>query len=501
VNFLFRAIDTKGKSLTRSQNTIMLLAAALLFLAQALPLLNTRWVEDESWYAASGGMLAKHGDLRMRIFAENFVTARVDTRPPLTPILIAACFRILGTTLYSAKTPFLLAALAGIFLTYLLGCELRSPLLGLIGAVFLAADNIYMVAARTVRPEPIATAFALAGILLFLRSLGGRSPGLAFLSGIAVGVGLLAHINAFSAAISIFILAVLEYGWTLIRRARPWAFLAGFLLALVPFFVWVNSDAVHREEFINMYSQGEQNPASAIPRLELSRWSDFIGLPNSRFPLPVHLPYRLHVGLALAAAVFLLIRFDRPLLKKLACFILPCVVWYAYERNPTSRYIATAAPFLSLLLGGGLLAAWTYRPQWRRLAMAAAVLVLLTEVGSNYFVEYVYRKANYTEVTRQLRALIPPDAPVYAALTFWMSFPDRPFYAWNRTPVQYAVDRGAAYLILNDRVLVNGSGFGLDDWADRRREMADFVSRHATLVGRAPNSFYGDLEVYRVNGR
>ncbi len=494
----FAAIDFKAGTLPRPTKILLLAAVVLLFLAQALPLLNTRWVEDESWYSAAAESLARHGELRMPIFADDALTAQVDTRPPLTAITMAGFFKLLGTSLYSAKLPFLLSGIAGLFLTYLLGCELGSPLLGVLGALFLAADNLYMIGARTARPEAFVTALSLAGILLYLWSQRRNSTGLALLSGITVGLALLSHMNGFAAAITIFILALREDGLSLVRRPRPWVFLAGLVLAVAPFFVWVNLDAVHHREFINLYSSGEGYPLSAIPSIERSRWSDFVGMPNSRFRLPIPLPYRLHAALALAAALFLLFRYNRRLFYMLAALIVPAVLWYAYERNPTSRYIATAAPYLSLLLAGGFLAAV---PRWRRLATAAMVCVLLAEVASTYAVEYLYRKANYSDVTRQLREIVPPDATVYAALTFWMSFHDQPFYSWNRTPVRYAADRGATYLVVNDRVLVNGSGFGLDDWAARRQEIQDFVSAHATLAGRVSNPFYGDLEIYRITGK
>ena len=94
--------------------------------------------------------------------------------------------------------------------------------------------------------------------------------------------------------------------------------------------------------------------------------------------------------------------------------------------------------------------------------------------------------------------MIPRDATVYGALTFWLAFNGQPYYSWNRTPLKYALDHGASYLILNDRVLLKGSGFGKDDWQHVRRDTGAFVAKNAVLVGRVSNSFYGDLEIYRV---
>jgi hypothetical protein len=248
-----------------------------------------------------------------------------------------------------------------------------------------------------------------------------------------------------------------------------------------------------------MYKGGEGYALQDIPGLEMTRYRDFLGMGSMRVNLPVHVPTRLHIVLALLLSVLVLYRYDRDLLKTILCLILPAAVWWAYERNSTSRYIATGSPYLSLLLAGAVTALWNFKPKWRKAVAVCGTLLLLSQVAGNYLLLYIYRQADYAAVTRQLRALIPADAHVYGALTFWMSLNDMPFYSWNRTSVKYAVEHGVNYLILNDRVLLHGSGSGTDDWVDVRNEAAAFVKDHATLIGHAPNSFYGDLEIYRVN--
>jgi hypothetical protein len=80
-----------------------------------------------------------------------------------------------------------------------------------------------------------------------------------------------------------------------------------------------------------------------------------------------------------------------------------------------------------------------------------------------------------------------------------MALHDRPYYSWNRTPLTVAVQRlGVTYLVLNDRVLLHGSGLGKDDWKNVREFADQFVRTNADLVARAPDPFYGDLEIYRV---
>jgi 4-amino-4-deoxy-L-arabinose transferase-like glycosyltransferase len=495
-----RATPARPDTVPARVRGLILIAACSLLLVQVLTLLTVRWVEDESWYSAAAHSLATTGQLRMPVFAADSVSARVDTRPPLAMVIMAGFFRLFGTSLYSAKLPFLLAALVTIPLTFLLGCELRRPWVGLVGAVALATDNFFFNAARTARPEALAAAFAVLGVLVFLYSQRRNSVGLAFLSGLIVGTGSVAHLNAFASALTAGVLAFLEFRWSIVRRPRPWAFVAGTIIPIALFLGWAFSDAVHRAEFMAMYSYGEGYPLRAIPHLEAIRYSDFLGLPSIRVPLPLPVPTRLHIVLALAASAVVLYRYDRELLWKILALLAPAALWWAYERNPSSRYIAAGAPYISLLLAGGLVALFEAKAAWRKATAAVGALLLLSQVGGNYLMLYMYRQADYMAVTRQLRSLIPQGACTYGALTFWMALSDHPYYSWNRTPLQYALDHGATYLILNDRVMVHGSGYGEDDWAQQRDEAKAFVRGHARLIGRAPNPFYGDLEIYRVEG-
>jgi hypothetical protein len=213
-----------------------------------------------------------------------------------------------------------------------------------------------------------------------------------------------------------------------IRQPRPWVFVAGLLLPLALFVAWGMSDAVRRTEFLGMYAYGQGYGLRDIPRLEMSRYSDFLGIGSMRVNLPIHVPTRLHIVLALFLSALVLYRYDRDLLKTILCLILPAMFWWAYERNWTSRYIATGSPYLALLLAGAVVSLWKCKPTWHRAVAVCATLLLLSQVAGNYLLLYIYRQADYAAVTRQLNAIIPADARVFGALTFWMSLNDRPYF-------------------------------------------------------------------------
>jgi hypothetical protein len=81
-----------------------------------------------------------------------------------------------------------------------------------------------------------------------------------------------------------------------------------------------------------------------------------------------------------------------------------------------------------------------------------------------------------------------------------MALNDRTYYAYDRTPLAYALEKlHPTYLILNDRVMMHGSGHQFNFFAPQRDLAAEFVRTHGRLAGKVSNSFYGDLEVYQVS--
>ena len=151
--------DVPSIAIPRRISLPILIGACVLLLLQTLTTFSTRWVEDESWYAVTAHTLVTRGELRDPIFMDTATLARFDARPPLVFVIMAGFFKVLGTSLYSARLPFLLSGLACLFLTYLLGCELGWPWVGLVGAVALATDNLMFLASRTARPESMVAAF------------------------------------------------------------------------------------------------------------------------------------------------------------------------------------------------------------------------------------------------------------------------------------------------------------------------------------------------------
>jgi 4-amino-4-deoxy-L-arabinose transferase-like glycosyltransferase len=473
-------------------------AVMLLFAVQVLPLFSYRWVEDESWYSSTAYSLFHEGQVRNGSFAGPDLESKADTRPLAMPGTLALAFAALGVGPVQARIPEFLVSLAAIPLMFLLGKSLGGTRVGLLAALLLSVDNILFLSARTVRPEAFVTFFGLAAVLLYFVSRRRDSVWLAAACGLALGVALNYHVNGVAIAAGLGLLLAAEFRFSLWKSRRAWALVLVSFATLVPYGIWLAHDPVRWEAFRVLYGRGSALTPAAILHFEGVRYGDLLGFGSQRFHfLPFSLPLRLHIVLLIVASLGVLAWKKRPLFWTLLALTVPSLLLWLKEVNGTVRFFAILAPYGALAVALAFYA--LERPRWRILLGCWCALCVVTEIGGNLLVLQQARTADYAGCTERLRALIPPDARVYGAITFFMALHDRPFYSWNRTPLDLAVGKLAVnYLVLNDRVLLHGSGYGKDDWQELRETVNAFVRSNAELVGTAPDRFYGDLEVYRV---
>ena len=489
-------LERNAKSPLDKRAVLALVAACLLLLIQAVTLMRTRWVEDESWLSNGAWTLLKEGSLRMPIFPAD-TSFQVDVSLPLERLSMLPVFAAFGLGEIQGRSVSALAAIATVVVVFLLAYQLAGPLCAAAAAVLLATDTFLVIAARTVRPEAEATLLCWLSLLLGYISIRHNSLRLALASGLMGGLALLCHPLglAFVAAMGLYY--VWEQG-TVRRQSMACIFAIGVAVSIVPYLGWCFSNPAHVANFQSVYVSRTHEPLMERVVGELDRWSDFIGLGSQRVPLPLHIPVRIHIVAAIAAAFIFLLRGRRKLALCLLALFLINVVWWIYMVNKGPRYIVVVAPLFAILLGCALASSATQRTRMAWAVVAGVIAV--TQLAGNFYWIYKYRNADYPSVARELRAAIPPDASVYSITTFWLALYDRTYYAYDRTPFEFARDRlKPDYLILNDRVMVQGSGHGEDNFRDLRQKLTRIVRQRGFLVGRISNDFYGNLEIYRVS--
>jgi 4-amino-4-deoxy-L-arabinose transferase-like glycosyltransferase len=474
----------------------------VLFLLQVLPYLSYRWVADESWYSIPALNLLQEGRLRNPVFAPTDTESKVDTHPPGTALSIALAFKIFGVGVAQARTPSLLAALGTVVAAFFLGSLLAGRLAGTLAGLLTAADNFLFLSARTARPEAYDAFFVAAAVLLFFYSRRANSFWLALLSALCLGVGINYHVTVFGVAASFFVLLVVEFRSAVWRQRRAWALVLGLAISIAPFVLWIRSSSVNYQAFRQMYvARGESASLQEKLEGESVRYSDLLGFTSQRFGLPTRLPLRLHIVGAILCAFAVLFFRARNLFYQLLALVLPTLIWWVYLVNKSSRYFAILAAILAVVLGAAAEIAFR---QWRRRQIVSIVLVtlVLSQIAGNVVFLYKARTADYVAVSAALQKLIPPGSSAYGTITFWMALYNRSYFAWERTPLEYATKTAhPSYVIMNDRVMMHGSGFGEDDYKDLREDLTRFVHENGVLIGKISSQYYGDLEIYDLRRR
>ena len=473
-------------------------ATLLISVADQIPLCNTRWVPDESWYGDGGKTLMLEGRLRLSTFPPIDTFSRVDTRPPAMSAALALSFKMFGVGLWQARLPSYIARTTAILLVFLLGVRYGGMWAGLAAAVLMLSDNYLFVAGRTARPEAAETVLMILTLWLYHQARERKSLPLTFLASLAAVTAMAFHVAGVGVAVSLGLLLLLELRFSAWKSARAWCFALTMAAALASFALWIRSDADHVAAYRALYSARASVPYNEKLNQELDRYKDFVGLGNQRFPLPVNIPIRAHIAVAILASILVLWRYNRTAALDLAVCAAVNLIWWTFLVNKTARYFSMEAPLFALLIAlTGV--ALIRKTAWRRTGLAALALLLVSQLAGNAALLYSFRNADYRTVTQQLRAAIPIDKSAYGLTTFWLALNDRKYYAYDRAPFPYALSMlKPDYLILNDRVMMYGNGFGEDDFRELRELSNEFARRSAVLVATVPSPYYGKLVVYRV---
>jgi 4-amino-4-deoxy-L-arabinose transferase-like glycosyltransferase len=484
---------------TNTWPRLLVAFACLLFLVQELPYFQTRWVEDESSYSDAAWTWSREGRIRMSMFPPKEVMSVVDVRPPAMPIALGTVFRLFGLGVWQARLLPLLCALAAIVVTYFLGSHLAGPWTGAIAALLLATDNMLFLAARTTRPEGMVVFLNALTFLLFLVAMRRGSRLAALGAGIAAGLSINFHINGAIAPIAMALWALYEFRFQVWRKSICWIFALVVIAFALPYMIWVNTDPVHQRSYREMQALGTvmQHANNRVDG-ELMRLRDFLGVSNQKLHLPIPVPARAPVFLLILAGLVLLPMYNRRLFGYIGILLAASVGWWFFIANKNVRYTAVGTPIFALIVAAAAVLFAT-TPKRRQVAILACAIYAVNQIAGNIYLAYRFHNADYVALTAALRDAVPPHESVYGANTFWLALYDRRYISYDRSPFEYTVaNLKPRYLILNDRVLLNGSGFGKDDFQDVRVQTNAFVPEHADKTATIANSFYGDLEVYRV---
>ncbi len=489
-----------GPAAASSRRHILWLWFALaLFLVQSLPYLSYRWVTDESWYAAPAYSLAQGHGLKDIAVGPNDLENHFDARPPGTAVVIAGFFKLFGPGQIAARAGSILAGMLIVVLVWRLTRDLLGWPGAAIATLVVATDNLIVLTSRSARPEALTVMAILLSLLAVKQYARGGLPGWAFLSGLLMALGTMFHITLLGYIVSLGLLVLFFDREN--KRMPLRGFLAygvGYLAGLIPFAAWILRTPLGREGFQQEYL-ARASHASLLGKFfkEGHRYSDLLGFNMLHGHGLEALPVRLPVPLVFLFASFLLWKHCRRWFYLELLLLVPTVLWLIYTVNKSSRYTALLAPVFAMAIGAAV-SATEGRQRLHRLVLAGAVLTIGFQTAANLVLLHSASTANFNKLSDELRAVVPRGEPVYATITFWLTFHDQPFISYERTtPRMAASDYKARYFIYGDRMMMQGDP---TDAAFYNTLFSDFdaIAKQGSVAGRIDDPYYGHLVIYRL---
>jgi len=466
---------------------------------QTVPYLSSRWLPDESWYAAPGLSIARGNGVADPAIGANDIENQFDARPPGTAIVISGAFRLFGTSQVSARLGSILAGVSVIFLTFYLALDQIGPLGAIVATFVVATDNLVVLTSRTARPDIFTVAAALASLLAINQYGRKGSAYWAVSGGLLMAVGTVFHITLFGYLLSCGVLVIVidAMGGKSILKGGS-SFLLGYTAGLVPFVAWIFGNPLGVAGFREEYLQR----ATGAPMLsrflqEGHRYSDLLGFNMVSFHDLESFPVRFPLPFCFLGASLLLWKMRRDWFYLELLLFLPTLLWFIASSNKSSRYLALVAPLIALVFGAAVASIRSHRG-WCRTALLVCAAITAAQLSANVYLLYRAREANYTSVEAKLREMIPPGKSVYGSISFWLALHDHSFISYERTDPMMAANRfHAQYFIAGDRVLTQGTPGDEQFFDNLRSGMAQVIAR-SVFVGQISDPYYGQLMIYKI---
>lgn len=519
---------------------------------------------DEAWYAARAWALLHTGRAFGTLDAGVF--DRFDGHWTFFPWLgtgfDAIAIHLLGVSLFSVRLVSLIFGLLLVVAIYVIGRHLGGPCVGLVAVGLMAFSRPFIPSSHLARQDIMVAALGFGAIALYLTERASSRPLRSLLAGLAVGLAFEIHPNAVVYGSGVATLMLLDYGRSLPRQGRFWAFAIGGLgglalyatLHILPYpetyaalnrlafaashtppllsgdaGVWIQSLA----DLGDRFTKDARTPLVALAFVILARRQPLsdravcvllavltlaLALLN-RVPLPVTVVAAVSAGLLFGAAVALWRRRLVAESRGPAIFIGLVVAFLALLRNKLPYYDILLFPACDLLVAIALTRlpwnGWS-RSVWgygRTVLVLAPLMALI--LGSMLPMRNDPMD-DYRVALERINEVVPLGKSIMGSQTYWFGRPDQRYFSWEQL-VYYR--RYAADSSLEDAVAALHPDFFIVDthmeqfiredtsWMTNysqslyvsKPELDDFLARHGHLVFTLQTTTFGRMRVYEID--
>lgn len=299
-----------------------------------------------------------------------------ENNPPVYSAVLALLFMAFGESLALARMVSVVAGVATVYYTFLLGKTLYTEKIGLLAAALLALTPGFALVNHNIQVDSLMLFFCIAGIYHYVRAIPGDDRKQAAIAGVLMGLAIATKLPAVLAP---FILAVWEtwrtrgVGWLRTRRVLP--FLAGLFVLALP---WYLLRVISAGGAFFARQAALSNNAAA-----LDSWLEF------RWEVANEILWMLSPVLTvLGVAALGYLAFKRAAGDRLVLTGATVYLAFFLVYNFHSYYIVPLAPFIALAVARGTFALARKVPQvvWVHAAIIPFLLLatMMTFAGSKY---------------------------------------------------------------------------------------------------------------------
>src|SRR5712692_2552199 len=143
---------------------------------------------------------------------------------PVYFLMLSGFYKVFGLGLLQGRAFNLTTAAVTLLLVYLIGRRMFDWRVGLVAVLMLVSDLLFFERSRMLRDDFAACMFALAAFYLYEMAEGRKRGLLYFASGLAVGAGLMCHLNVLYMAVAICLLMLMKDGFRVFSSKKPYWF-------------------------------------------------------------------------------------------------------------------------------------------------------------------------------------------------------------------------------------------------------------------------------------
>ena len=446
------------------------------------------WV-DEPWYAQPAWSLATSGSFGNPMFPD--LHGMAESNVAFGRIYLGGVgliLKLLGLGVFQARLLSLVAGLATIYLTFLLGRQLWDARAGAFSAIVLAISPIFVMQTHDARPEILLLAFLLASLNLAVRSDSGIGVRGVIVAGVLAGLAADVHLNGVLVPFVVFAALAARAGSTSTALLRGVALMAGCLIG----WGWwmaihiLPDPALFFDQWSNVWS--EQLPFQVLaidPRMVLMA-EPLRFLQASLFWWP--LAWLTPLAAILSAVILLRHHRDRNVVAIVGGIAATIVFMALFVAHKAPTYAVLVWPLCALLVGR-----WLTMSPGRRLSAGMLTTAVLASVLALAVVAASAWNGDYGAFIGRLRQVLPEGATVQAPPTYWFGLADHPYVAVE--DFAYAGPYAQAVRRLNVDYIIADEYF-LETVLKVERivseeEVSDFLVKHADLVGEFNDPQYG----------